>query len=86
MVFKILNSYRVINIWFIRSCNAYMPRVGKGSPLQDEYNGGACQSTGYFFWDNMIVVNRASIPESKLSKKHFGIFYHDVNEAYTAGI
>lgn len=38
------------------------------------------------FGDNKSVVNGASIPEAKLSKKHLGICYHAVREASAAGI
>ena len=38
------------------------------------------------FGDNKSVVNGASIPEHKLSKKHLGICYHAVREASAAGI
>jgi hypothetical protein len=36
--------------------------------------------------DNKTVVNGASIPEAKLSKKHLGICYHAVREAAAAKI
>ena len=38
------------------------------------------------FGDNKSVVNGASIPEAKLSKKHLGICYHAVREASAAGV
>ena len=38
------------------------------------------------FGDNKSVVQGASIPESKLSKKHLGICYHAAREASAAGI
>ena len=38
------------------------------------------------FGDNKSVVNGASIPEAKLSKKHLGICYHAIREASAAGI
>ena len=38
------------------------------------------------FGDNKSVVNGASIPEAKLSKKHLGICYHAVREASAAKI
>ena len=34
----------------------------------------------------MSVVNSASIPEYKLSKKHLGVCYHAVMEEYAAFI
>ena len=34
----------------------------------------------------MSIVNAVSILESKISKKHLGIWYHAVIEASTAGI
>ncbi len=36
--------------------------------------------------DNQTVVNGASVPEAKLSKKHLGICYHAVREASAAKI
>ena len=39
-----------------------------------------------FGGDNKSVVNGASIPEAKLSKKHLGICYHAVRKASAAKI
>ena len=38
------------------------------------------------FEENKSVLNGASIPESKLSRKHMGICYYDVRESYCSGI
>jgi len=38
------------------------------------------------FGDNKSVVNSASIPEHKITKKHLGICYHAVREAAAQGI
>ena len=38
------------------------------------------------FGDNKSVINGASIPEAKLSKKHLGICYHAIREASAAGV
>ena len=38
------------------------------------------------FGDNKSVVQGASVPECKISKKHLGICYHAVREASAAGI
>ena len=38
------------------------------------------------FGDNKSVVQGASVPESKLSKKHLGICYYASREASAAGI
>ena len=40
----------------------------------------------YIFVDNMSVLNVASIPKCKISKKHLGIFYYNLQEASAAGI
>jgi len=40
----------------------------------------------YIFGDNKSVVNGASIPECKISKKHLGICYHAVREASAQGV
>ena len=39
-----------------------------------------------FFEENKSVLNGASIPESKLSRKHMGICYYAVRESYSSGI
>ena len=36
--------------------------------------------------DNKGVVNSASIPENRITKKHLGICYHVVREASAQGI
>ena len=46
----------------------------------------AINGPAYIFGYNMSVVNGASIPQWKISKKHPGICYHDVLEASVAGI
>ncbi len=37
------------------------------------------------FCDNQSVVTNASVPESKLKKRHVSISYHKVREAIAAG-
>ena len=62
MVFKASNNDRFINIWFRSSYNVHMYRVGKGTGIQAEDDGGACQWTRDCFGEIMSVVNGASIP------------------------
>ena len=50
--------------------------------MMDVASNGPAYMIGY----NMGVVNGASIPQWKISKKHPGICYHDVLEASAAGI
>ena len=76
----------VINLRLGGDCNAYLSRVGEGTPLQDEDYYGSYICTGDFIGYHISLVNGASITESNLLKKNLEIFYHAVIETYAAVI
>ena len=61
-----------------------MSIVVKVTLMQADNDGVSCQWS--VFGDSMSVLNGVPIPESKLSNKYLGIYYHAVSEAYVAGI
>ena len=54
--------------------------------LQFRYLGAPVAPTTYLFGDNASVVQSASIPHSRLSKRHVALSYHCVREAIAAGL
>ena len=50
------------------------------------YLGAPVEGPTYLFGDNETVVNTASVPYSKLHKRHNALSYHRVREAIAAGI
>ena len=52
--------------------------------LQFRYLGAPVAPTTYLFGDNASVVQSASIPHSRLSKRHVALSYHCVREAIAA--
>ena len=54
--------------------------------LQFRYLGARVATTTYLFGDNASVVQSASIPHSRLAKRHIALSYHCVREAIAAGL
>ena len=50
------------------------------------YLGIPIKGSGMMFGDNESVVNSASVPHSKLHKRHNALSYHKVREAIAAGV
>ena len=50
------------------------------------YLGVPLRQKCYMFGDNESVVNSASIPHTKLHKRHIALSFHRVREAITAGV
>ena len=50
------------------------------------YLGVPVETATIMFGDNETVVNTASVPHSKLQKRHNALSYHRVREAIAAGI
>jgi hypothetical protein len=54
--------------------------------LSFRYLGAPVETSTMMFGDNETVVNTASIPHSKLHKRHNALSYHRTREAIAAGI
>jgi len=50
------------------------------------YLGVPLDDPSFMFGDNESVVNTASVPHSKLHKRHHALSYHRTREAIAAGI
>jgi len=50
------------------------------------YLGVAIDGPSFMFGDNESVVNTASVPHSKLHKRHNALSYHRTREAIAAGV
>jgi hypothetical protein len=50
------------------------------------YLGVPIEGSSFMFGDNESVVNTASVPHSKLHKRHNALSYHRTREAIAAGI